>query len=201
MSGITATRKVPKINKDTLLELHKRQNGICIYCGRPVDIKEQKGTAWNTEHIVPRAVFKWLERMVSKEESNKIFSLIEDKNNIAIVHTKCNASRGSSLPAINFAKKIYASDELKKIYTEHISKTEVYIRMYSDLLYSTLNSQRCKCGRCSRYMSAESTVLRRRDTSKIRNSRNVIALCFECSQKTKRSKYGTVNTDIEFNRK
>lgn len=190
--GDTMTRQRRVYRRGIVNRLYARQYGKCVYCGKLVDVAEQRGVAWSIEHIVPRAVFKWLERILLPREVDELFKLIEDNNNIAITHYECNFTRGCSLPTVDGIKNMSIPNDLEIIYLNTLNKTQDYINIYRSIVNSTLEKQEYKCGRCGKLLYEDDTVLRRRRKDRIRNPKNAIAYCNCCNEYVSKGKYGSI---------
>lgn len=186
------TRKVKALSDSTLHKLHNRQDCMCIYCGEYIDIREPRGIAWSVEHIVPRTVYKWIERTAPKSVVENCFRDIESLSNLAITHHHCNYACGCSLPTAESIKNNnYIPEPLKTEYLNSLQRLKPYVDKYLVILDYLLKKQKSKCGRCGCLLRIDQAVLRRRNVNKIRNIRNAIVLCPECSSQRISSKYGT----------
>ena len=184
------TRKRKPFSTAYLRQLLQEQNGVCIYCGKPISIDEQRGVIWTVEHIIPRAVYKWLERCLSVEDCNLLYSLIDNKNNIAISHYSCNLQQGSSVPTEEDIDKLICSTTLKERYKNQIRLSLKFIELYDSVLDVVWSRQKCKCGKCGKILPKHYATIRRRNYGKNRTINNAIAVCYSCNMEISTNQHG-----------
>lgn len=189
----TMTRKSKAHSKNALRKVLERQDGVCIYCGKHIDMGEQRGVSWSLEHVVPRAVYKWVERVMSKDEVNKCFELIDSKDNLAITCCSCNVRRGSLLPSVDSViSNKYMSDDLKSMYINTIAGLQKYMDIYKAVIDISYKRQNCKCARCGSFLPLSQATLRRRNKNKLRTVKNGMLVCPYCNDVLSKGKYGSI---------
>ncbi|MBO5388783.1 MAG: hypothetical protein J6A59_11685 [Lachnospiraceae bacterium] len=183
------TRRLDRLSPNKIEIIHNRQNKKCIYCNRPIDIKLQRGIHWNVEHVIPRAIFKWLENILPKKDNDKLFKLITSMDNLALVHYKCNIRKDSYIPSEKELKELKVSTNVINKYIDTLNKTNEYIQQYYDIKNRVYSKQKCKCFICKKRTTFKSAVIRRKDSNIPRIESNAMVICTQCNSELHISKY------------
>lgn len=144
---------------------------ICAICG-----KEGK-VHMNTDHIIPRAVFKWNREYISDEEYALLEAQIESDANKVAVHRECNLNKQDGIPDIG---KLFIERSRRFALEELLQKTGKYIAYFSEHKRILFFLQDKKCFCCGRAAS-EGDVLRRIDPMKPRTWDNACLVCRKCN--------------------
>ena len=177
------TRKAKLFTGKDLTDISKRQNSTCIYCGHRVDI-HHKGK-FNREHIIPRAIHKWLEHNNKDNlDLDKLWAISTSKDMVAVVHPWCNTKRGSRLITENEVDLLYLPNNIKDILKFNIKTCDIFIKAYTNFIKSTLKKQNNCCADCGiKIVQPKFAVLRRIDLEEYRTADNAKVLCEKCGSK------------------
>lgn len=152
---------------------------ICAYCGKEIDLSSDD---WSTEHIVPRAVAKWISIKEGKNVKGLIRKLSENTN-FLIIHKECNIDKGSTILTIEeIEANENLTDEGKEAIKRYIKDTEKEIEEYRGVLKKILAKQNYRCFRCKEDLEIQDCTLRRKDVAKKRSCENAVGLCKECNK-------------------
>lgn len=144
---------------------------ICAICGARI-----RGTA-STDHVFPRALYKWSECYVSKGEYKRIKKQIVGSDNLVGTHTSCNKIKEDGIP---------------KIECLHISEQQrISLRAVEESLAGVVNRYTCGkkkilfaqkgcCRGCGKEIKGEG-VLRRIDPTQLREWSNACIVCHSCN--------------------
>ena len=150
---------------------YERTKGICVICGKPLSRYESK---WTVDHFIPRAVYKWV-------PDKKIKRITMNRDNLLIVHGRCNLNKGSVLPTNRMIDEMYAEEDVKESLRRLYKKAEENIIRYRAIKQSTLDSQDKRCAACGRRISLNHSVMRRVDDSQPRSRENAMCMCEKCN--------------------
>lgn len=159
-----------------------KQTTVCPLCGETF-IKitaENRRYYWSLDHIIPKAVFKWsLNKFPNDKDA--MAQLLDTMDNYAIVHTRCNVSKGNTLHVLNHLEDLHCSESTLDTYRANIEKASKYISYYRHLFTRVLNRQRSKCYLCGNPIQGMAPVMRRIDSNKKRTMKNAMLVCSSCN--------------------
>lgn len=146
----------------------------CAICGEIVE------NIISRDHVFPRAIWKWQETTLPKEEFTELKRAIESSKNIVKVHPDCNYAKEESL--FNIDDLTLTEKQRRKL--EVVEKSvRPYIAGYMQIKEQIISRQNEKCYVCKKALG-EDRVLRRIDTSKPRTIENGCVLCHNCNRNT-----------------
>ena len=179
--GSDNTRKVKIYTGKALKDILNRQNGFCLYCGKKVNIYSKY--TFNREHIIPRAIYKWLEytKLDKEIDLEKLWKLSTSKESVAVVHPKCNTKRGSVIHTDESIDKMCVDTELKEYYRHLTKECKLYIDAYKEIIKTVAISQNNRCINCGVHLDIDTSTLRRINNKKYRTIDNAVVLCEKCS--------------------
>lgn len=166
-----------------------RQNGLCPYCGMPVDIKQKRGRHWTLDHVLPYAVFKWLENVLNDEQADELWKAINSNENLVIAHNKCNLDKNSAVHSEHQIQAFILPDDVKEAFIKLHKDMLVYTTMYKEMIYDVARKYNYKCYRCGTKKHSCDLSLRRLDSNKIRSKSNACIVCKDCNAYVSRSHY------------
>ncbi len=153
--------------------LEHTPSGVCPVCGKVIT----DNSVLNVDHAVPRACVKWALDMTS-DELNPIINALGSRDNILIMHEKCNLAKGAAfhnLDELNITEKAKAGvSRVMEIAAPAISR-------YTYVLGTILQRNKFRCQSCGVGLDLTTAVLRRLNHSKPRSLTNVTCLCNRCS--------------------
>ena len=182
MSESMLKRKRRNIGITELQQIYDMQRGRCVYCGRNLPRPPKgRGNNWTIEHLVPYAVYKWLEYSLPEEDSEKLWHYINDNANTMIACCKCNVHKGALLPDKDTVMSLkYTTAEARTRASEIIELLQPYIDEYQHLLWKVLAKKNGKCSRCLKTIRDDG-ILRRVNSNDNRVEENATVICNDCS--------------------
>lgn len=190
MSESMLKRKRRNIEITELQQIYDTQSGRCVYCGRMLPRPPQhRGNYWTIEHLVPYAVYKWLECLLPEEDLIKLWDYINDNANTMIACERCNVHKGALLPNESTVMSLkYTTIEAREKAAEIVELLQPYVDEYQNLLNRVLSKQDGKCSRCLKKVEDDG-VLRRVNSTYNRVEENATVLCNDCSFMVSRGYY------------
>ena len=159
----------------------EEQNYICTICGDKIDDNRgDKGDCWSVDHIVPQAVFKW-------STFDDVIDIMNDENNLLIVHSKCNTNKGEKIPKVHYTDTLHLSRDVSSRKIAYRKSVEGYIQDFIRLKTEVIEKQNNRCRLCNKLIPSVSTCsLRRIDKSQDMVKSNACVVCLKCSYKVER---------------
>lgn len=176
-------KKRRNIGITEIRSIHERQNGCCVYCGKPVDISNNRGRNWTIEHIIPYSIYKWSEYVLSDELREELWKRINDNSNCAISCRKCNSAKDARMPDLRFVmRNEHIPQEVKDRFKTIYDSCKNDFKSYENLIKRLYEKQLGRCSRCKKLMDYNECTIRRIDSNKMRVEDNASLLCSDCSQ-------------------
>ena len=154
--------------------LEHSPDSCCPICGKKINIELEE---LSPDHVVPRFVAKW-SLNISDEQKEELISLLGARDNILIVHRRCNFSKGSTIPDID---ALHITDTAKQNLHSLVDKVSFAIQDSQSVMNTILRRQEYRCGRCHRKLNMNNATLRRRHRNSRRTIGNAICLCPRCN--------------------
>ncbi len=150
-------------------------NKICAVCGKDIYGKISR------DHVFPRALYKWSEQYLTKEEYRDLKATIESADNLVPTHPDCNYQKEDDIPDLSSLHLSHAKhDRLLSVN----AAVDPAITSYRDHKRNLLLSQNGRCAGCG--CDLLSGVLRRRDPDLPRRWDNACIVCHSCNLKNSR---------------
>lgn len=170
------------VSLDEIRDIYERQHYCCIYCNNPVDITYGRGRDWTLEHIIPYAVYKWSELVISDEDRDELWKAVNHNANCAIACRKCNERKDSIVPNLDYImNNKVVPDGTKEQFREIYKTCENAIIDYNNMLKRLHIKQKGMCLRCNKRIKYNNSSVRRFDDNKPRVEENALILCSDCS--------------------
>ncbi|MCR5597106.1 MAG: hypothetical protein K6G19_02935 [Lachnospiraceae bacterium] len=156
-------------------ELYKEGQRICAICGKSIE------RGYSVDHVYPRAIYKWSEKYLSRDEQNQLVDSIESDGNYVKTHRDCNMAKEDTMPEID---KLYLTPEKKQELQLLGEKIRKELENYTHQKSQLLQNQNGKCIGCG--CDLQEGVLRRKDPKMPRIWENACVVCHECNLKRER---------------
>ena len=167
----------------TLHEVVQRQDHKCPICGKLVDLWGVRGVDWTVEHIIPYAVFKWVEfNLVFDVDANELWELINSTDNLAITHEECNTDKACKIYSEDDIRKLHLPDSIRELYIKHLRKLEPYIFRYNKVLDYAWTGQGGGCAGCRCRLDKKDAIIRRMNDRTARTMSNAMVICAKCNE-------------------
>ena len=144
---------------------------ICAICGARI-----RGKA-STDHVFPRALYKWSECYVSKGEYKRIKKQIVRSDNLVGTHTSCNKFKEDGIPNI---ESLHISEQQRSSLKVTEKSLKSVVNSYACGKKRILLKQKGRCRGCSKEIKGEG-VLRRVDSARSREWNNACVVCHICN--------------------
>lgn len=158
---------------------YNKTHGICFICGYQVS---ENPAHWTLEHYIPRAIYKWV-------SIPNLKSQLESLDNLFITHDKCNLNKDSEVPTMQQIQALSIDEDIKTQLLNLYINIKPALEAYQTIKNNVLQQQNHHCFFCSKTVSYNRAVLRRKDNRQGRTENNAMCLCLECSIKTSNEKY------------
>lgn len=153
--------------------LEHTPSGVCPVCGEAIT----DDSVLNVDHAVPRACVKWALGM-SSDELSPIIDALGSRDNILIMHEKCNSAKGAAFHDLD---SLNITDNAKSGISRVMEIAAPAILRYMSVLGTILRRNNFRCKSCGIALDSTTAVLRRLNHSKPRSLSNVTCLCNRCS--------------------
>ena len=153
--------------------LEHTPSGVCPVCSEAIT----DDSVLNVDHAVPRACVKWALGM-SSDELSPIIDALGSRDNILIMHEKCNLAKGVAFHDLD---NLNITDKAKAGISRVMEIATPAILRYTSVLGTILQRNNFRCKSCGVALDSTTTVLRRLNSSKPRSLSNVTCLCNRCS--------------------
>lgn len=173
-----------QFSKETLRTIFDNQGGICPYCGKEVDLNQRRGVHWSLDHVVPYCIYKWLEHILSGDDLDRLWDILNSIDNVVIAHYQCNIIKNSVIPTDKDIDKMFLPDDMKENIKSIKKEAEPYTNMYESLTRRLGAKQNCRCLRCNKEYRVKDMTIRRLDWNKPRTEDNACLLCTQCNTVT-----------------
>ena len=148
---------------------------ICAICGKEIT------NSYNTDHVFPRALYKWLGNDLPGSQYHQLRRLVESADNRMYTHSGCNSRKGDDI--LDLDKLFLGKDERRRLPILQ-EKLENAISVYASRKQDILNRQGGRCRGCGAKLSAVG-ILRRIDPRRRRAWDNVCIVCRKCNARRK----------------
>lgn len=163
----------------------KKSNGMCAICGKPINLNDARGTSWNVDHVIPRAIAKWALDL-TKEELEYLKVALASEENLVITHYQCNIQKSTDfseeyINALNLSTSAQA--DLHKL----VEQLRPFIEKYFETVDTIKRNAQYKCEMCGAPITYD-FVIRRVDNRFPRSLQNAWLACKVCGNKVRNHK-------------
>lgn len=173
------SESIHRIDEDLINKIVIKQQERCIYCHNKLNLTD-RGKTYNVEHLIPQAIYKW-----NFEKNNEaLYNIITHIDNLAITCKKCNTIKGSKILEPYEFNRICENKDVQYKYKKLYNKANHYIGKYRHIKIDILHKQSNACKICNKYITINSSDMRRVYDDQIRSMNNVMCLCEKCNSNT-----------------
>lgn len=134
----------------------------------------------NKDHIFPKAIYKWTEKVLDKSEARKLKSILWSKRNVVKVHYRCNYRKMDAVLDVN---QLYVPEEKREVLIHTRNKVMKYYNIYLGIKKRVFEKQNNLCYYCHRRIARKNGIMRRIDDKLPRIESNACVICRRCNNK------------------